>query len=118
MARTKYGSSSPADNPGESVDASSKRKQKRQAEATEQEGKKREVEDTKYREFQMKFEAATVAQKKGELEAQRFYSEMARLSKLIEPFVYCGHCNEWSGVAWMKSLTQRRVTPSPQAGGR
>ncbi len=32
----------------------------------------------------MKFEAATVVQMKDELEAQRFGSEMARLSKLID----------------------------------
>ena len=86
----------------ESVDASTKRagskasmkeaerggkraaKQKRQAEATEQERKKMKVEEAKYREFRMKFEAATVAQTKDELEAQRFDSEMARLSKLID----------------------------------
>jgi hypothetical protein len=87
----------------ESVDASEKRagsragmkaaerggkraaKHKRQVEAAEQERKKMKVEEAKYRDFRMKFEAATVAQTKDELEAQqRFDSEMARLSKLID----------------------------------
>ncbi len=59
-------------------------KHKRQVEATEQERKKMKVEEAKYREFRIKFEVATVAQTKDELEAQQFDSERACLSKLID----------------------------------
>jgi hypothetical protein len=61
-----------------------KKQQKRTAAQLELERKKRREGEAQYREFRMKFETATVAQTKDEIEAQRFDSEMARLSKLID----------------------------------
>ena len=59
-------------------------KKKRQAAEMEDERKLRKEGDAKYCDFRMTFEVATVAQTKDELLAQRFDSEMARLSKLID----------------------------------
>jgi hypothetical protein len=61
-----------------------KSQQKRTAAQLERERKKRREGEEKYRNFRMKFETATVAQTKDEIAAQRFDSEMARLSKLID----------------------------------
>ncbi len=61
-----------------------KKEQKRTAAQLELERKKRRESEAQYRKFRMKVEAATVAQTKDEIEAQRFDSEMARLSKLID----------------------------------
>jgi hypothetical protein len=57
---------------------------KRKAKELDAERKKRREEDAQYRDHRRKYEIATVAQAKDELESQRFDSEVAQLMSLID----------------------------------
>ena len=70
--------------PGPMDGKGKKAQNKRKSTELEAEHKKRKELEAQYRDFRMKFEAATVAQTKDELLAQRFDSEMARISELID----------------------------------